>query len=77
MAGKPIATSRGAATAAGVPKPDAPSINEPNILALFAPMTAPREESSAAEPAGILLSTSPAVLLWGALGTAFRRGRAD
>ena len=33
-AGKPIATIRGAATAAGVPKPDAPSIKHPNNQAI-------------------------------------------
>ena len=30
IAGKPSATSKGAATAAGVPKPDAPSMKQPN-----------------------------------------------
>ena len=35
MAGKPIATNRGAATAAGVPKPEAPSIIEPNSQAMM------------------------------------------
>lgn len=35
MAGKPIATSRGAAMAAGVPKPDAPSISDPNSQAMM------------------------------------------
>ena len=35
MAGKPIASSSGAATAAGVPNPDAPSIIDPNIHAMM------------------------------------------
>ncbi len=35
MAGKPMATSSGAAMAAGVPKPEAPSISEPNSQAMM------------------------------------------
>ncbi len=35
MAGKPSASSRGAATAAGVPKPEAPSMNDPNSHAMM------------------------------------------
>ena len=35
IAGKPMATSSGAAIAAGVPKPDAPSISEPNSQAMM------------------------------------------
>ena len=35
MAGKPIATSSGAAMAAGVPKPEAPSISDPNSQAMM------------------------------------------
>ena len=46
-------------------------------LTLDTPATSGAGPHPAAEPAGILLSASPAVLLWGALGTAFRRGRAD
>ena len=34
-AGKPIATNSGAAMAAGVPKPDAPSMNEPKHQAMM------------------------------------------
>ena len=33
--GKPSPTSSGTATAAGVPNPDAPSINEPNSQAIM------------------------------------------
>lgn len=46
-------------------------------LTLDTPATSGAGPHPAAEPAGILLSASPAVLLWGVLGTAFRRGRAD
>jgi len=35
MAGKPRARSRGAATAAGVPNPEAPSMNDPNSQAMM------------------------------------------
>ena len=35
MAGKPMATSSGAAMAAGVPNPDAPSISDPNNQAMM------------------------------------------
>jgi len=35
MAGKPMATSIGAATAAGVPKPAEPSMKEPNRKAMI------------------------------------------
>ncbi len=35
MAGKPMATSRGAAIAAGVPKPEAPSMKQPNSQAMM------------------------------------------
>ena len=35
MAGNPSATSSGATIAAGVPKPDAPSMNEPNSHAMM------------------------------------------
>jgi hypothetical protein len=39
MAGKPSASSSGAATAAGVPKPDAPSMKEPNSQAMITAWT--------------------------------------
>ncbi|MOA02701.1 hypothetical protein D3C78_1221670 [compost metagenome] len=38
-AGKPRATSRGAATAAGVPKPEAPSMKQPNSQATISAWT--------------------------------------
>lgn len=44
-------------------------------LTMEAPAVAGAGPHPAAEPAGILLSASPVVLLWGALATAFRRSR--